>query len=54
MGDGKIDIPRIRKWVEQAGYQGYNEVEIFSAGNWWKRNPKEVIEICIERYYEFV
>tara|TARA_B100000686_G_scaffold273226_1_gene290775 strand:+ start:1941 stop:2768 length:828 start_codon:yes stop_codon:yes gene_type:complete len=54
MGDGVIDIPRIRKWVEQAGYQGYNEVEIFSAGNWWKRNPEEVVEICIERYYEFV
>jgi len=27
----------IRDWVEQAGYAGYSEVEIFSAENWWKR-----------------
>jgi sugar phosphate isomerase/epimerase len=31
MGDGVIDIPRIRSWVEHAGYAGFHEVEIFSA-----------------------
>ena len=54
MGDGVIDIPRIRNWVEAAGYRGFNEVEIFSERNWWKRDPREVIETCVERYREFV
>ena len=30
MGDGVIEIPRIRGWVEAAGFAGYSEVEIFS------------------------
>lgn len=54
MGDGVIDIPRIRGWVEAAGYRGFNEVEIFSERNWWKRNPVEVVDTCIERYRKFV
>ena len=54
MGDGVIDIPRIRGWVEAAGYRGFNEVEIFSERNWWKRDPVEVVDTCIERYENFV
>lgn len=50
MGDGVVDIPRIRRLVEQAGYDGMNEVEIFSAENWWKRDPDEVVAVCIERH----
>ena len=50
MGDGVVDIPRIRGLVEQAGYDGMNEVEIFSAENWWKRDPDEVVAVCIERH----
>ena len=50
MGDGVVDIPRIRGLVERAGYDGMNEVEIFSAGNWWKRDPDEVVAVCIERH----
>ena len=30
MGEGCIDIPKIRSWVEKAGFNGFNEVEIFS------------------------
>jgi sugar phosphate isomerase/epimerase len=54
MGDGVIDIPSIRGWVEAAGYRGFNEVEIFSERNWWKRDPDEVVDTCIERYKQFV
>jgi len=54
MGDGVIDIPRIRGWVENAGYRGFNEVEIFSERNWWKRDPTEVVDTCIDRYQHFV
>ena len=31
MGDGVIDLPLIRGWMEDAGYRGLHEVEIFSA-----------------------
>ncbi len=34
MGDGCIDLPRIRGWVENTGFNGYNEVEIFSTKYW--------------------
>jgi sugar phosphate isomerase/epimerase len=50
MGDGVIDLPRIRAWVEKAGYRGYTEVEIFSAVDWWTRPGDEVLRICIERF----
>jgi len=50
MGDGVIDLPRIRGWVEAAGYKGAVEVEIFSAANWWKRDPDEVLAVVKERY----
>ena len=34
MGDGCIPIKSIRSWVEEAGFAGYNEVEIFSDTYW--------------------
>jgi sugar phosphate isomerase/epimerase len=49
-GDGLIDIPGIRRMVEAAGYVGHREVEVFSACNWWQRNPDEVIGVVRERY----
>lgn len=50
MGDGVIDIPKIRGWVEAQGFAGYSEVEIFSAGNWWRRDSGEVLDTCIARH----
>ncbi len=50
MGDGVIDIPRIRSWVEEIGYSGFHEVEIFSELDWWKRDPDEVLSTCKERH----
>lgn len=54
MGEGVIDIPRIRALVEATGYDGFREVEIFSERNWWKREPLEVVDIVKERYLEYV
>ena len=54
MGDGVIEIARIRAWVEAAGFAGYSEVEIFSAENWWKRPADEVLATCIERHRSVV
>jgi sugar phosphate isomerase/epimerase len=50
MGDGVIDIPKIRRWVEAAGYTGHREVEIFSERNWWKKSGEEVVRVITERY----
>jgi sugar phosphate isomerase/epimerase len=50
MGDGVIDLKAIRAAVEAAGYRGPQEVEIFSAENWWKRPGDEVLATVIERY----
>ena len=49
MGDGIIDLPLIRSWVEAAGYRGFQEVEIFSERDWWQRDPDEVLRTCVER-----
>jgi sugar phosphate isomerase/epimerase len=49
MGDGVIDIPSIRAFVENAGYQGLTEVEIFSVQNWWKRPVAEILKVCAAR-----
>jgi sugar phosphate isomerase/epimerase len=50
MGDGVIDLPAIRRMVEAAGVKPKQEVEIFSAQNWWLKPGDEVLKTCIERY----
>ena len=50
MGDGVIDLRKIRASMEAAGYAGFSEVEIFSANNWWQRPGDEVLATCIERH----
>lgn len=49
MGDGVADIQGLRRVVECAGYAGLCEVEIFSAKDWWRRDPDEVLDIIVER-----
>jgi len=49
MGDGVIDIRSLRAAVENEGYDGLNEVEIFSAQNWWKQDPDEVMKTIADR-----
>jgi len=50
MGDGVIDLRLLRSWMEESGYRGMHEVEIFSANNWWKRDPDEVLATCKARH----
>lgn len=50
MGDGVIDLKRIRAEIEKAGFFGLQEVEIFSQNNWWKRPGEEVLATCVERF----
>jgi sugar phosphate isomerase/epimerase len=49
MGDGVIDIARLRGLVEAAGYDGAVEVEIFSAETWWQKPIGETLAVCAER-----
>jgi sugar phosphate isomerase/epimerase len=49
MGDGVIELKKVRTLVEAAGYTGHVEVEIFSDA-WWARPAEEVLDTCVERY----
>jgi sugar phosphate isomerase/epimerase len=50
MGDGVIELRRIRALVEDAGYDGPCEVEIFSKLDWWRRPVDEIVRTCVERH----
>ena len=52
MGDGVVDLKRLRALVEATGYGGPVEVEIFSKLNWWTRDPADVLRVCRERLDE--
>lgn len=43
MGEGCINIPEIRGWVEATGFDSYNEVEIFSK-EFWATDQTEYVE----------
>lgn len=54
MGDGVIELKKIRSWMEAAGYTGHAEVEIFSQLDWWQRDGDAVLATCIERHRSVV
>ncbi len=49
MGDGVIDLPRLRAAVEAEGFSGPCEVEIFSE-DWWSKPMDDVLRTMVERY----
>ena len=53
MGDGVVDLRRIRRAVEDAGYTGLIEAEIFS-DYWWAQPIDHVLATCVERYRNVV
>jgi sugar phosphate isomerase/epimerase len=53
MGDGVIDIRNIRNAVEQTGYKGPIEVEIFNEAI-WNQPGDEVLRVMKSRYLEHV
>ena len=52
MGDGCIDVKQIRRWVEKAGFNGFNEVEIFSNKH-WAENQNEYLKKIKNAYLNF-
>jgi len=53
MGDGVIELQKIRHWVEETGFAGFSEVEIFSE-HWWQKDGTETLRTCIERHRSVV
>ena len=49
MGEGCIPIETIRGWVEEAGFDGFNEVEIFSH-KFWKEDQADFLRKIIAAY----
>jgi sugar phosphate isomerase/epimerase len=49
MGEGCININKIRAWVEQTGFEGFNEVEIFS-NTYWQHDQDEFLAKIIDAY----
>lgn len=49
MGEGCINVPLIRSWVEDAGFTAFNEVEIFS-NTFWKTDQSEFLQKIITAY----
>jgi sugar phosphate isomerase/epimerase len=53
MGDGCIELGRLRRAVDAVGYDGPIEVEIFHQG-WWAKPVDEVLATMVKRYREVV
>ncbi len=51
MGEGCIPIRQIKTWVEEAGFSGTHEVEIFS-NRYWKTDQDKFLELIIKSYQE--
>ncbi|SAK62899.1 sugar phosphate isomerase/epimerase family protein [Caballeronia ptereochthonis] len=49
MGDGVVDLKHFRHRMEEAGYDGMVEVELFSRDRWWKVQPDELLSVCAQR-----
>jgi sugar phosphate isomerase/epimerase len=53
MGDGIIQIKRLRECVTEAGYRGPIEVEIFNE-RLWELSGADLLQLIKERYLSFV
>ncbi|MGZ8558887.1 MAG: sugar phosphate isomerase/epimerase family protein [Chitinophagaceae bacterium] len=51
MGEGCIPVKKIRAWVEAAGFNGFNEVEIFSNA-YWKEDQALFLKKIVKAYKE--
>ncbi|MEO6290818.1 MAG: sugar phosphate isomerase/epimerase family protein, partial [Ginsengibacter sp.] len=51
MGDGCIPVNKIRSWVEDAGFEGFYEVEIFS-NKYWQQDQTHFLKKIVKAYKE--
>lgn len=52
MGEGCIPVRKIRSWVEETGFMGFIEVEIFS-NKYWKMDQTIFLDKIIKSYKAF-
>lgn len=48
-GDGCINIKQLRSAVEDVGYSGPIELEVFSSNNWWNVSFEDLLDTCVRR-----
>jgi sugar phosphate isomerase/epimerase len=53
MGEGCIPLRQIRAWVEKAGFNGFNEVEVFST-RLWAMDQDEYLARIVQAYKDHV
>jgi sugar phosphate isomerase/epimerase len=51
MGRGCIPVAEISRWVDESGFEGFREVEIFS-NRYWKQDQDEFLQHIIAAYHE--
>ena len=51
MGEGCIPLKQIREWVEEAGFTGFHEVEIFSS-KFWAEDQDHFLKKILNAYLE--
>ncbi|MBL7870903.1 MAG: sugar phosphate isomerase/epimerase [Cyclobacteriaceae bacterium] len=51
MGEGCIPVRKIRGWIEETGFDGFYEVEIFST-KFWKMDQSQFLNKIITAYQE--
>jgi sugar phosphate isomerase/epimerase len=49
MGEGCIDLRGIREMVEDSGFKGMIEVEVFS-NRWWEKPTQEFLQAIKQSY----
>lgn len=54
IGDGVIDFAAYKKLLDEIGYDGPFEIELFSKLDWWLRDGYETVAVSIERCAPFV
>lgn len=54
VGDGVIDIAFYRRLLDEIGYDGPFEIEVFSKLDWWTRKGDDTTRISLERCAPFV
>ncbi len=52
MGEGCIPLKKIRSWVQEAGFKGFNEVEIFS-NRFWSEDQDDFLKKITESYLKY-
>jgi sugar phosphate isomerase/epimerase len=53
MGEGCIEVTKIRRLVDEAGYQGFIEVELFS-NDYWTSDQSPYLQRIIQAYRDYV